>query len=129
MTDPFPQWPPDWVEDHELAAEQVVAATDDVSLTSALRTDDRLLLSVSWPGGRRWMLVDPVGNHAPEALRIGERAEDGEVARLVEGLWSQALTLAKRLMDGDLTAEALAAAAAAAGEEELPKKKRRWGRG
>jgi hypothetical protein len=104
MIDDFPRWPPDWVEDHDLATEETVAATDEVSLTSALRNDDRLLMAVSWPGGRRYMLVDPVGNDAPQALRIGERAEDAEVASLVEGLWSQALTIAKRIMDGELPA-------------------------
>jgi hypothetical protein len=130
MDEPFPHWPPDWVDDYELAGEQTVAATDDISLTSALRTDDRVLMGVSWPGGRRWMLFDPVGNDAPQALRIGERSDDAEVSRIVEGLWSQVLTLAKRMMDGELTAEALAAAAAAAiGEEEPKEKKRRWGRG
>ena len=130
MTDDFPSWPPDWLDEYELAAEQTVAATDEVSLTSALRKDDRVLMAVSWPGGRRWMLFDPVGNDPPQALRIGERSDDGEVARIVEGLWSQALTLAKRMMDGELTAEALAAAAAEALQEQEPEqKKRRWGRG
>jgi hypothetical protein len=118
MTDAFPRWPPDWVEDHELAATETVVATEDVSLTSALRNDDRVLMSVAWPGGRRYMLVDPVGNDAPQALRVGERADDAEVARLVEGLWSQALTIAKRLMDGELPL--------APPPEEAPK--RRWGR-
>ena len=120
--DPFPRWPPDWVEDHSLATEEQVAATEDVTLTSALRNDDRVLMAVSWPGGRRWMLVDPVGNDAPQALRVGERAEDTEVSRLVDGLWSQALTIAKRLMDGEPLL--------APGEvPDAPKKRRRWGRG
>jgi hypothetical protein len=121
MTDSFPRWPPDWIDEHDLAAEEVLAATDDVSLMSALRKDDRVLMSVSWPGGRRYMLIDPLGNNPPQALRIGERAEDAEVSRIVEALWSQALTIAKQLMDGELPA--------IPPPEEDPPKRRRWGRG
>lgn len=101
MTDPFPAWPSAWLEDHTVAAEEVVAADHGVELVSALRNDGQVLLSVRWPGGRRYMLVDPVGGGVPLALRSGEKAEDAEAARLVEGLWSQALTLAKRLIDGE----------------------------
>lgn len=100
-TDEFPRWPPEWVEDRELATEEVLQAAEGVELTSALSGDDRILLSVSWPGGRRYMLVDPVGNEAPRALRIGEVAEDPQTARLIDLLWSRALELAKRLTDGD----------------------------
>src|SRR5262249_38078759 len=53
MDDLFiPLWPPAWVEDYTLSEEQLVAAGDDVRLMSALRSDERVLLSVSWPGGR-----------------------------------------------------------------------------
>lgn len=122
MSEEFPRWPPDWVDDYELATEQTVAATDDVALTSALRKDDRLLLAVTWPGGRRWMLIDPVGNDAPQALRIGDDPANPELARLVDGLWGQALNIAKQIMDGELPASGPPAA-------EEPKQKRRWGRG
>jgi hypothetical protein len=103
MSDPFPRWPPDWVEDHDLAVEQVVGEFDDVSLASALRSDDRLLLSLSWPGGRRYLLVDPIGNDPPQALRIGDLPEDPQAQRGVDRLWSQALGIAKQLIDGDVT--------------------------
>lgn len=102
MSDPLPQWPPDWVQDHDLAAEQVVAATDDLSLATALRADDRVLLSVSWPGGRRYLYVDPLGNEAPRALRAGDEPQDAELRRQLDAMWSQALGLAKKLIDGDL---------------------------
>jgi hypothetical protein len=105
MPDAFPRWPPDWIDDHDLAAEEVLVQNEDVSLATALRNDDRVLFSVSWAGGRRYMLVDPIGNDAPRALRVGERAEDADVARIVEGLWSQALA------------------------EPEPPRRRRWGRG
>lgn len=103
MTDAFPTWPPEWVEGHALAAEEVLADVGGITFASALRGDDRVLLSVSWAGGRRWLMVDPVGNDAPAAYRIGERAEDPELARTVEAVWSQALAQAKRLMDGELS--------------------------
>jgi len=101
MTDPFPRWPPDWLDEHDLAAEEVLAQSADVALASGLRKDGQVLLSVSWPGGRRYLLVDPIGNDAPRALRVGERAEDPEIGRTVDGLWSQALKLAKQLIDGE----------------------------
>lgn len=127
MTDALPAWPPDWIEDRELAAEQVVAVSGDVSLASALRSDDRVLISVSWPGGRRYMLVDPVGNDAPQALRAGEIAEDVEISRGVDALWSQALEIAKRLIDGDLDLGAMEQQAAA--EQDTPRRRRPWRRG
>ncbi len=102
MDDPFPHWPPDWVDDYDLAADERVAVEGDVEFVSALRADDRVLLSVSWPGGKRYLLVDPIGTDAPQALRVGEVAEDPQTARMIDALWSQALTLAKKLMDGDL---------------------------
>lgn len=102
MTDPLPTWPPDWVEDHDLAAEQQLLATDELTLATALRADDRVLISVSWPGGRRYLLVDPIGNDAPLALRAGDEPGDPEVRRQLDAMWSQALGLAKQLIDGDL---------------------------
>jgi hypothetical protein len=100
--DPFPRWPPDWVEDHELEVEEVVEPGDGLELVSAVRDDGRVMLTVGWPGGRRYLIVEPVGLSAPEALRIGEPAEDPELARAVEGLWSGALKLAKQLVDGEV---------------------------
>jgi hypothetical protein len=102
MTDRFPRWPSAWLDEQDLATEEVVAHAGDVQLLSGLRSDGQVLLSVSWPQGRRYLLVDPVGNQDPQALRAGEKSDDPETARLVEGLWSQALTLAKRLLDGDV---------------------------
>ncbi|WP_372790735.1 hypothetical protein [Paraconexibacter sp.] len=102
MDDLFPHWPPAWVDDHDIAADERVAVEGDVEFVSALRADDRVLLSVAWPGGKRYLLVDPVGNDAPQALRVGEVADDPQTARMIDALWSQALTLAKKLMDGDL---------------------------
>ena len=121
----LPAWPPAWIEDHDLAAEQVVAASDEVELASALRADDRILMSVSWPGGRRYLLIDPVGAHPAEALRAGEVAEDPEVARAIDGLWSRALTLAKQIMDGELEMPGPGAAE----EDEPPRRRRPWRRG
>jgi len=40
------------------------------------------------------MLVESIGNEAPRALRVGERAEDAEVARIRRGPGSQALAIA-----------------------------------
>ncbi len=100
--DDFPRWPPDWVEDHELAEEDTIAAEGDVSLASAVREDGQVLVSAAWPGGIRYLRVDPFGTADPQALRAGVKSEDPEVARTVEGVWSQALTLAKQLIDGDV---------------------------
>lgn len=102
MIDPFPRWPPDWLEDRDVAVEQIVAQSDEVSLVSALRSDGHVLLSLSWPGGRRYLLVDPIGNDDPQALRIGEPSGSPEVRRGVDRLWSQALGIAKQLIDGEL---------------------------
>jgi hypothetical protein len=49
----IPLWSPAWVEGYTLSDEYLVAAGEDVQLISALRSDQRVLLSVSWPGGRR----------------------------------------------------------------------------
>lgn len=100
--DDFPRWPPDWIEDHELAEEDTIAAEAGVSLTSAVREDGQVLVSAAWPGGIRYLRVDPFGTEDPQALRAGVRSEDPEIARMVEGAWSQALTLAKQLIDGDV---------------------------
>ena len=71
MDDLFiPLWPPAWVEEHTLSDEQLVAAGEDVRLMSALRSDQRVLLSVSWPGGRRYLMIDPLGDGAPEAFAL-----------------------------------------------------------
>jgi hypothetical protein len=102
VSDPYPRWPPDWVEDHELTTEEVVTPGDDLELVSAVRDDGRVLLSVGWPGGRRYLIVEPVGLDAPRALQIGEPSEDPDVARAVAGLWNGALKLAKGLIDGEV---------------------------
>lgn len=102
MTASFPSWPPDWLEDRTLAAEGVVAEEQGVVLTHGLGSDGQVLLSVSWPEGRRWMLIDPVGGGLPQALRIGQDADDPGIARLVDRTWSQALGIAKQLIDGDV---------------------------
>jgi hypothetical protein len=118
MDDIFiPLWPPAWVEDHTLSDEQVVAAGEDVKLMSALRSDQRVLLSVSWPGGRRYLMIDPHGNGAPEAFRAGATATDADLARSIDAMWSQALQLAKRIQDGELPVLDL-----------RPHKRRRWRR-
>ena len=113
----IPLWPPVWVEDHEVGDEQLIEAGEDVKLMSAVRSDQRVLLSVSWPGGRRYLMIDPEGGAAAEAFRAGEPAEDTELARAIDAMWSQALLLAKRMMDGELPVL-----------EEPSPKRRRWGR-
>ena len=115
MDDLFiPLWPPAWVEDHTLSDEQLVAAGEDVKLMSAVRSDERVLLSVSWPGGRRYLMIDPHGG-AAEAYRAGEASADSELARSIDAMWSQALQLAKQILDGELPPFG-----------EPPKKRRRW---
>ena len=111
----IPLWPPPWVDDHELSDEQLIDASEDVKLMSAMRSDQRVLLSVSWPGGRRYLMIDPEGGGAPEAFRAGEPSSDSDLARSIDAMWSQALALAKQILDGELPA---------LGEE--PKKRRRW---
>lgn len=122
MTDAFPRWPDDWLEDYTLATEEAVAASAEVEFLSALRSDGSVLFSVTWPEGRRYMLVDPIGNVAPQALRVGERSEDAEVARSVEGVWSGALALAKQLVDGEVDPPS-------AGGEDDTSRRGRWRRG
>ena len=119
MDDLFiPLWPSAWVEDHTLDDEQLVAAGEDVKLMSAVRSDQRVLLSVSWPGGRRYLMIDPEGDAAPEAFRAGATSADDNLARSIDAMWSQALLLAKRIEDGEpLTLD------------EQPPKRRRWRRG
>jgi hypothetical protein len=118
MDDLFiPLWPPTWVEDYALSDEQLVAAGEDVKLMSAMRSDERVLLSVSWPGGRRYLLIDPHGS-APEAFRAGATSTDTDLARAIDAMWSQALQLAKQIQDGELPSPA-----------EPPRKRRRWRRG
>jgi hypothetical protein len=119
MDDLFiPLWPPAWLEDHSLNDEQLVAAGEDVKLMSALRSDERVLLSVSWPGGRRYLMIDPSGEGAPEAFRAGALSEDPDLARAIDAMWSQALQLAKQIQDGDLPEP-----------DEQQGKRRRWRRG
>ena len=102
MDDLFiPLWPPAWLEDHTLSDEQLVAAGEDVKLMSAVRSDQRVLLSVSWPGGRRYLMIDPDGG-AAEAFRAGATSTDPDVARAIDAMWSQALQLAKQIQDGEL---------------------------
>ena len=116
MDDLFiPLWPPAWVEDHTLSEEQLVTAGEDVRLMSAVRSDQRVLLSVSWPGGRRYLMIDPHGGGAAEAFRAGATSTDSDFARSIDAMWSQALQLAKQILDGELPAP-----------DERPKKRRRW---
>ena len=122
MDDLFiPLWPPAWVEDHTLSDEQFVAAAEDVKLMTAVRSDERVLLSVSWPGGRRYLMIDPHGDAAAEAFRAGPVSSDPDVARSIDAMWSQALLLAKRIEDGELPA-------AGPPDEPEPPRKRRWRR-
>jgi hypothetical protein len=118
MDDLFiPLWPPAWVEDYTLSDEQLVAAGEDVKLMSAVRSDQRILLSVWWPGGRRYLMVDPNGDGAPEAFRAGATSTDSDLGRSIDAMWSQALQLAKQILDGDLPSL-----------DESPRKRRRWPR-
>ena len=118
MDDIFiPLWPPAWVEDHTLSDERLVAAWDEVKLMSAVRSDERVLLSVSWPGGRRYLMIDPHGEGAPEAFRAGAPSSDSDLARSIDAMWSHALKLAKQILDGELPSL-----------EERPEKRRRWRR-
>jgi len=118
MDDIFiPLWPPVWVEDYTLSDEQLVAAGDDVRLMSAARLDQRVLLSVSWPGGRRYLMIDPHGGGAPEAFRAGETSADSDLARSIDAMWSHALKLAKQIVDGELPSP-----------DQEANKRRRWRR-
>ena len=103
MDDLFiPLWPPAWVRDYTVSDEQCVAGAQDVKLMSAIRSDERVLLSVSWPAGRRYLMIDPHGEAAAEAFRAGTTETDPDTARLIDAMWSQALRLAKRIVDGEL---------------------------
>jgi hypothetical protein len=113
----IPLWPPAWVEDYSLSDEQLVAAGEDVRLMTALRSDQRVLLSVSWPGGRRYLMIDPHGDSPAEALRAGAASADTAFARSIDAMWSQALRLAKQILDGELPAPG-----------EQPRKRRGWRR-
>jgi hypothetical protein len=119
MDDLFiPLWPSAWVEDHTLSDEQLVAAGEDVKLMSAVRSDERVLLSVSWPGGRRYLMIDPHGDAAPEAFRAGPPSTDPDLARSIDAMWSQALLIAKQIQDGELPPT----------PDEQPRKRRPWRR-
>jgi hypothetical protein len=118
MDDIFiPLWPPAWVEDYTLSDEQLVAAGNDVKLMSAVRSDQRVLLSVSWPGGRRYLMIDPHGDGAAEALRAGATSTDSDFARSIDAMWSQALQLAKQILEGELPSL-----------DQRPNKRRGWRR-
>ena len=118
MDDLFiPLWPPAWVDGHSLRDERLVAAGDDVKLMSAVRSDQRVLLSVSWPGGRRYLMIDPHGDGAPEAFRAGATSTDSDLARSIDAMWSKALQLAKQIMEGELPSL-----------DQPPNKRRRWRR-
>jgi hypothetical protein len=129
LPDPFPRWPPPWLEDHSIVTEETLAEGEGVALVTALRSDDRVLISVTWPTGRRYVLVDPVGTHPPEALRVGEPPGDADDARLVDGAWSQVLTLAKQLMDGVVQMPWGQMGRGAEDAGEPPPKRRPWRRG
>jgi hypothetical protein len=118
----IPLWPPGWVEDHIVADEQLVDAGEDVKLMSAVRSDQRVLLSVSWPGGRRYLMIDPQGGAAPEAFRAGAVSEDTRLAHAIDAMWSQALMLAKQIQDGEVPA------LDEQPRDEEPPKRRRWRR-
>ena len=113
----IPLWPPAWVEDHTLRDEHLVGTGEDVKLMSAVRSDQRVLLSVSWPGGRRYLMIDPQGGAPAEAFRAGAAPADTGLARSIDAMWSQALMLAKRILDGELPAL-----------DEQPRKRRGWRR-
>lgn len=98
----IPLWPPSWIEDHALEDEQLVAAGEEVRLMSAVRSDERVLLSVSWPGGRRYLMADPNGEAPAEAFRAGDVSSDAGLARAIDEMWSRALRIAKHIEDGDL---------------------------
>ena len=83
----------------------------------AFGSDERVLLSVSWPGGRRYLMIDPRGEGEPEAFRAGELSTDPDLARSIDAMWSQALLLAKQIEDGEMPTF-----------DEQPPKRRRWRR-
>jgi hypothetical protein len=105
----IPLWPPAWVDDHEISDEQLIAAGEDVKLMSALRSDQRVLLSVSWPRGRRYLMIDPQGAAAAEAFRAGAPPADTDLSHAIDAMWSQALLLAKQMIDGEFPASGSAA--------------------
>jgi hypothetical protein len=117
----IPLWPPAWLEGYDIHDEQMVAAGEDVKLMSAVRSDERVLLSVSWPGGRRYLMIDPHGEAAAEAFRAGAPATDSDFARSIDAMWSQALRLAKQIQDGEMPA-------LEEQPDEQPDKRRRWRR-
>jgi hypothetical protein len=60
-------------------------------------------------------MIDPQGGAAAEAFRAGSTSTDSDFARSIDAMWSQALQLAKQILDGELPAFG-----------EQPKKRRRW---
>jgi hypothetical protein len=124
MSDVFPRWPPDWTDDHTLATDESLAVSEDIEFFSALRSDGQVLFAVAWPEGRRYMLVDPEGETPPRALRVGEKSEDPDIGRGVEGVWSGALALARQILDGEV--DPLRPGLAPLPTEDEPKRRRRW---
>jgi hypothetical protein len=47
-------------------------------------------------------MVDAAGDAPPEALRAGDAPANTELARAIDAMWSQALRVAKQIMDGEL---------------------------
>jgi hypothetical protein len=47
-------WPPAWVDDHDVSDERPIAAGEDGGLMSAVRSGQRVPLSVSWSQGPRY---------------------------------------------------------------------------
>lgn len=127
----FPVWPAPWVEDYELTGEEELAATEAIVFRTAERSDRQVLMGITWPEGRRWLMVEPVGLDVPVSYRVGELAEDPDTARIVEGLWSQALLVAKKLLDGDISSlvDVIQQAGGDAAEPEDEGRRRPWRRG
>jgi hypothetical protein len=87
--------------------------------------------SVSWPGGRRWLMIDPEGGADPAALRAGQVSDDADLARAIDAMWSQALRMAKQIMDGEvptLPGVELEEENEEEDEDEDPPKRRGWRR-
>ncbi|MCW3040144.1 MAG: hypothetical protein JWM31_2049 [Solirubrobacterales bacterium] len=133
MSDAFPRWPEPWTEDHLLEDDHEIAASEAIVFRAAQRDDRQVLMAIAWPEGTRYLMVEPVGMDVPQSFRIGELSEDPEVARQVEGMWSQALMLAKKLLDGDIASITEAVEAQLAGEDPEGEagggRRRPWRRG
>ena len=116
MDDIFiPLWPPAWVEDLTIS-DAARRGGGDVKLMSALGSDERVLLSVSWPAAA---VPDDRSARGRRARGLSRRrdVDRPELARSIDAMWSQALQLAKQILDGELPSL-----------EEPPSKRRRWRR-